>query len=358
MNGANKDRYASQAMEHSVPHGRGVWIRTYVRAPMDVVWARTADPDDHARWDLRFTRIIADSRNVTETSGAIRRHSAHSSQSNQGARRHGGHLQDRTRATQPRCFRYQTRFPVLSRWVGVEGWGAYQARLSETTASSSLQFGSEQKRSFIESGSGYWRYAADGDGTWFETWYDYRVRGGLPGRLVDRWLFRPAMAWATAWSFDRLARWVEDGTAPDLSLRLGLIHGLGRLITAFVFLYHGLVPKFFWPDQTEWNLVAQSGMPAETVIGLGLLEVGLALWLLLRWSDRRPLIVAAGTMLVLTLGLAATHPEVFLWAFNPLTLNLSVAVLATAAWLASEHAPRASRTEWGWGPPGRSTPPS
>ena len=75
-------------------------------------------------------------------------------------------------------------------------------------------------RSLIRSGSGYWRYEPTSGGVRFLTRYDYETRWGALGALVDRVLFRPLLGWATAWSFDRLRIWLEEGVEPERSRRL------------------------------------------------------------------------------------------------------------------------------------------
>ena len=85
----------------------------------------------------------------------------------------------------------------------------------------------------------------------FLTWYDYETRFGWAGRAVDRLLFRPLIGWATAWSFDRLRLWIERGIDPASSLRLSLIHALSCFGLAFIWLYHGLIPKLLFPSADE-----------------------------------------------------------------------------------------------------------
>ena len=55
------------------------------------------------------------------------------------------------------------------------------------------------------------------NGIRFLTGYDYRPRS----RVADL-AFRPAIGWATAWSFDRLRLWLETGQSPERSLRQSL----------------------------------------------------------------------------------------------------------------------------------------
>jgi len=37
---------------------RSLYVETYVHGSLDRLWARTQDPAQHARWDLRFTEIV------------------------------------------------------------------------------------------------------------------------------------------------------------------------------------------------------------------------------------------------------------------------------------------------------------
>lgn len=153
---------------------RSVYVETTIRAPLEAVWAKTQEPAEHVRWDVRFTSI--------EPLG-------------------GG------------CFRYATRI----------GFGLEIEGLGESVggaATSALRFWSDDRRSLIRSGSGYWRYVPTSEGVRFLTRYDYETRWGALGALVDRLVFRPLLGWATAWSFDRLRIWLEEGVEPERSRRL------------------------------------------------------------------------------------------------------------------------------------------
>ncbi|MFJ9545148.1 hypothetical protein [Streptomyces erythrochromogenes] len=160
-----------------------LYVETFVRAGMDELWERSQDPALHQRWDLRFTSI---------------------------------HYLPRS-AGEPQRFRYATR--VLP-FVSVDGTGvsAGERRRPDGTRVSALRFASDHPLSLLAEGSGYWRYVPDGDGIRFLTGYDYRPRWGRFGALADRFVFRPLMGWATAWSFDRLRLWCERGTPPGVAL--------------------------------------------------------------------------------------------------------------------------------------------
>ncbi|MFJ3854727.1 hypothetical protein ACIPRL_00755 [Streptomyces sp. NPDC090085] len=161
----------------------GLYVEAVIRVGMNELWERSQDPALHGRWDLRFTSIDHLPRSGDE----------------------------------PQRFRYATR--VLP-FVHVHGTGvsAGERRRPDGTRVSALRFASDHPLSLLAEGSGYWRYVPDGDGIRFLTGYDYRPRWGRFGALADRFVFRPLMGWATAWSFDRLRLWCERGTPPGRAL--------------------------------------------------------------------------------------------------------------------------------------------
>lgn len=158
----------------------GLYVETRVRAGLETLWERTQAPDRHQRWDLRFTEITY----LPRTDG------------------------------EPQRFRYATRvLPFLT--VSGTGVAAGERERPDGTRTSALRFSSAHPLSLLAEGSGYWRYVPDGDGVRFLTGYDYRPRWGRFGALADRLVLRPLMGWATAWSFDRLRLWLEDGVTPE-----------------------------------------------------------------------------------------------------------------------------------------------
>ncbi|MEU1893592.1 hypothetical protein ACH4D4_14915 [Streptomyces pristinaespiralis] len=173
----------------------GLYVETRIRADMEVLWARTQEPDEHRRWDLRFTEI------------------------DHLPRADGG----------PQRFRYATRLlPFLV--IAGTGVTAGERRRADGERVSALRFASPDPLSLLKEGSGYWRYVPSGDGIRFLTGYDYRPRWGRFGRFADRWVFRPLMGWATAWSFDRLRLWCEAGVSPGRLLAHWLAESALRLL--------------------------------------------------------------------------------------------------------------------------------
>jgi hypothetical protein len=166
---------------------RPLYVETLIRTDPESLWRASQDPRRHERWDARFTRI---------------------DQLDAGT------------------FRYATR--VLP-GVVVTGLGvtAGERHRPDGCGTSALRFGSDDPRSLIRSGSGYWRYVPGPGGIRFLTGYDYEVRWGRLGRVADV-LFRPFFGWATAWSFDRLRLWLERGEPPERARWYAIAEAAGR----------------------------------------------------------------------------------------------------------------------------------
>ena len=286
--------------------GKPIYVEIAIQAPLEELWRLTQSPDLHQRWDLRFTRIA---------------------------------YLPRPDPGEPQRFRYETRIG-FGLAVSGEGETAGERDLADGTRSSALRFWSADAKSLIREGSGYWKYVPAGASVRFLTRYDYTPRFGAPGRWLDTLLFRPLLGWATAWSFDRLRRWLEQGLEPEAALRQALVHAVARGALAAVWIYQGLVPKLLAPERGELAILRATGLlPGHEgflLVLLGLAEVGLGLVMLARPASRWPL----GTTLLLLPGflLAALYavPASFLAPFNPPTLILAMAALALIAWWASK----------------------
>jgi hypothetical protein len=278
----------------------GIYVEIFITAPFDAVWSHTQTPQIHERWDLRFTSI------------------------------------EYLPGTQPQRFRYETRL----------GFGLRVCGEGETTAaprSSALRFWSNDWKSLIEDGSGYWKYVDAEGGVRFLTWYDYRTRHGVLGRIFDRFVFRPLIGWATAWSFDRLRIWLEEGTPPEVSAQIALGHAIARVGVALVWIWHGLVPKILVPSADEYSLAAAAGMSASMVPWVGALEILLGVLALATWRWRDYFLWTALAMVVALGVVGFTATEYLFAAFNPVTLNVLVMMMAMVGFLAGKYRPDARR---------------
>jgi hypothetical protein len=293
-----------------------VFVEHEIPVHVQRVWDLTQDPSHHERWDLRFTRIA---------------------------------YLPRKRPDDPQEFEYETR---LGFGIRIRGTGATRGSHHDPNGNhtSSLVFRSIQPLSLIRKGSGYWKYTPTAAGTRFVTSYNYTVRWGPIGLLVDRVLFRPLMAWATAWSFDSLAQWATDGTPPEISRRLGVTHAVARFTLALVWLYEAIFPKLIGPSAMELALTVRSGtsvvMANHVIFVLGCIELFLGIALLTAWRRRWPAAVSLIAMVPATLFVVATSPELLTSPFNVIVLNAMVAALSAIVLLLTRRVPSAQNCRW------------
>ena len=291
-----------------------IYVESLVRAPMDALWTHTQTPALHEKWDLRFSRID---------------------------------YLPKAHAAEPQRFRYTTQIAFGFELSG-EGETVAQRNLPDGSCFSALRFGSDDPRSIIREGSGYWKYIPTSDGIRFLTWYDYRTRFGTAGTLFDRLIFRPLMGWATAWSFDRLRLWLEQGVDPAQAMRQTLVHFIARVALAVIFAYQGVVPKLLTRNADEVAMLHDAGVSAGitniAVIAFGILELAFAAALLVAWHRRWPVFVCLVSMVLATAVVGLNSPRYFEAAFNPASLNLAVACLAAIDLLVLGGIPSAARS--------------
>jgi len=293
----------------------GIYVEINIHCPMEDLWSKTQTPELHQQWDLRFSEIS---------------------------------YLPRSDKSQPQRFRYATRIGLGLIIVGEgETIGEQEADGSRTSA---LKFWSTDSRSLIHEGSGYWKYIPTTDGIRFLTWYDYTVRFGFLGRYFDAVVFRPLMGWATAWSFDRLRRWLEEGLDPSIALRQSIIYGISRIGVAFIWIYHGLVPKLIFSNSDELVMLRNVGISSDnlkaSMAALGVAEIVFGLSMLLFWRARS-LSVATCVLMVLALaGVIIESPHYLTAAFNPVTLNaatIALSVIGLVSWTGVPSARRCRR---------------
>ncbi len=226
---------------------QGIYVEIFIRGTLDDLWEKTQTPQLHQRWDLRFSEID---------------------------------YLPQPDPSQPQQFRYTTR---LGFGLRISGAGETLGTRDDpdTGATSALKFWSDDPKSLIRKGSGYWKYIPQDGGVRFLTWYDYETRFGTIGRLFDRIVFRPLIGWATAWSFDRLRLWIEKQIDPSLSMQSSIIHAIARIVIAFIWLYHGLIPKLLFLSKDELTLVTNAGLQPDAALTLvriiGVAEIALGL---------------------------------------------------------------------------------
>jgi hypothetical protein len=289
-----------------------IYVEIRICGAMDELWRLTQTPGLHVRWDLRFTDI---------------------------------EYLPRPDETQPQQFLYVTR---IGFGLAIQGKGETAGqRDANGERVSALKFWSDDPKSLIRDGAGYWRYVPTEDGLRFFTSYDYRVRFGALGRVFNTLVFRPLLGWATAWSFDRLRLWIEKGIDPAVSLQRSLIHLIARLVIAFVWLYHGAIPKLIFQHADELALMQQGGFSdtatPRAVEVMGWMEIVVGLGMLIFWRQRWHFVINIFLMVAVTVGVAINSPQYLVAAFNPVSLNILMIALALVGLLASRDLPSAGR---------------
>jgi hypothetical protein len=150
---------------------RKIVVEAIIPASVETVWERTQTPEPHVAWDIRFTNITY----LDETD------------------ERGFNIMD---------YRTDVVFGIE-----VQGIGRY---LQNTPPHhSTFEFESDDWKSIITLGRGIWLYESCIEGTYFKTVYDYGVRYGLVGRILDALLFRNLMRLATEWGFETLRLWCK-----------------------------------------------------------------------------------------------------------------------------------------------------
>ena len=288
-----------------------IYVESRIRGDLDTLWERTQRPDLHQRWDLRFTEID---------------------------------YLPRPDPAEPQRFLYATRIGFGLR---IEGRGeSVGEHLGDSTRTSSLKFWSDDPKSLIIEGSGYWKYVPTNDGIRFFTGYNYHTRFGLAGRAIDL-AFRPLIGWATAWGFDCLRLWIERGIEPETSIERSLTHATCRVTLAAIWIYQGVVPKLVYGETSgELDTIRAAGMfdGAEHAMlyTAGIVEILIGLTLLIWWRGRGMLLAIIAMLVALGTAAAIAEPALLTRQFNPVTLNLAMIALTAIAWHAGKDLPSAA----------------
>jgi hypothetical protein len=286
-----------------------IYVETKINAPIETVWTYTQDPKLHEQWDLRFTSIT---------------------------------YNEKLKEEDPQTFTYTTK---VMPGITVSGWGESKGTHEKATGekTSSLHFGTNHQLSPIVEGKGYWHYKPSHQETIFLTQYDYKARFG---KNVDR-IFRPVIGWATALSFNVLARWIEKGEQPRTQYKRFFSYYAIISLFIVVWLYHGLVPKVFGKHPLEIEML-QSVLPFTlsngelVIVVIGLLEASYALLFFVRKLHPYLLMAQAILFPFLTVSAVLTGPETVVAPFNVITLNLCLIVCSIIALLLRTELPTAS----------------
>lgn len=288
-----------------------IYVEIEIDSSIEKVWDYTQTPDLHAQWDLRFSSIT---------------------------------YNEKEHADAPQTFTYSTK---LMPGVQIAGWGISKGTHEKASGvkTSSLHFGTDQLISPIKEGRGYWQYIPNGDRLTFLTQYDYDVRFGIFGKMLDKF-FRPIMGWATALSFDVLARWLQTGETPQTQYRRFFSFYFVCILFSFVWIYQGLVPKILLQHPLEIEMLANlspfsTEQASTAIIWIGVIEVIIGLLFLIPRMQKYCLVAQIILFPILTISAIISAPNVATDPFNVLTFNSALWVMSIVACLLTKQLPSA-----------------
>ncbi|MBY0129932.1 DoxX-like family protein [Bacillus cereus] len=287
-----------------------IYVATKMNTTMGKLWEYTQEPAIHTEWDARFTEI--------------------------------SYLEKKE--GEPQKFLYKTKIGFGFEIAG-EGESIGEIRKETGERISSLKFWTDNTLSLIQIGRGYWKYTPNKEYIHFETQYDYDTRFGRIGNVIDSYIFRPLLGWATAWSFDALKLWLEKGLHPRLLIRRTMTYWLVCFLFAFVWIYQGIVPKLLFTHLEEVKmlsvLIGSNENSVYILKIIGVLEIIFGVVWLLPITKRKLFILYIIVLLVLTLAAGFTNIASFTEPFNPITLNVLLMGLSIVGYINSCDLPRA-----------------
>ncbi len=114
------------------------------------------------------------------------------------------------------------------------------------------------------------------------------------------------------------------------------INLFSRYGLAFVFFYHGLVPKVILLNAIEIELVRAHNIdvPTSVISTLGgIFEILLAGTIIFFTKTLVPIYIAAILLILLLIDVAFVMPELLIAAFNPVSINISALILCYVIFL-------------------------
>ncbi|HHK5533106.1 TPA: DoxX-like family protein [Bacillus mobilis] len=287
-----------------------IYVSAEMNTTMEKLWEYTQEPNIHTEWDARFTEI--------------------------------SYLEKKE--GEPQKFLYKTKIGFGLEIAG-EGESIGEIRKETGERISSLKFWTDNQLSIIQIGRGYWKYTPCEEQIHFETQYDYDTRFGRIGNVIDVYMFRPLLGWATAWSFDALKLWLEKGLHPRLLIRRTMTYWLVCFLIAFVWMYQGIVPKLVFTHSEEVKMLSvMIGSTEHSIFVLkiiGLLEIIFGVIWLLPFQKRKVFVVHIFMLITLTIAAGFTNIVSFTEPFNPITLNVLLMGLSIVGYINSFDLPSA-----------------
>ncbi|AIK31315.1 MULTISPECIES: DoxX-like family protein [Bacillus cereus group] len=287
-----------------------IYVSAEMNTTMEKLWEYTQEPHIHTEWDARFTEISY----VEKQEG------------------------------EPQKFLYKTKIGFGLEIAG-EGESIGKIRKETGERISSLKFWTDNTLSLIQIGRGYWKYTPCKEHIHFETQYDYDTRYGRIGNVIDFYMFRPLLGWATAWSFDALKLWLEKGLHPGLLIRRTMTYWLVCFLFAFVWMYQGIFPKIIFSHPEEMKMlsaiIGSTGNSIAILKVIGMLEIIFGIIWLFPVPKQKLFILHIFMLIALTIVAGFTNIVSFTEPFNPITLNVLLMGVSIVGYMNSFDLPSA-----------------
>ena len=120
---------------------------------------------------------------------------------------------------------------------------------------------------------------------------------------------------------------------------LSTIHLSARYTLAFIFIYHGLVPKILWLSPVEVSLTNAHNLDAAVISPIaGMFELLLGLSIVLFKRSLKPIYLAVVLLFALLLDVMLIMPGLLIEAFNPVTINVASIMIAYFICITHKHA--------------------
>lgn len=108
------------------------------------------------------------------------------------------------------------------------------------------------------------------------------------------------------------------------------IRGLARSVIAFVLFYQGIVPKILFAVSPEYSNLADDSFllnyPWLTYMA-GLFEIGIAIWLIIAFTDKKPLFTSIGVLVFSLFSTLIFSSHDFATRFNIVTITAALFAL-------------------------------
>ncbi|EJR48356.1 MULTISPECIES: DoxX-like family protein [Bacillus cereus group] len=287
-----------------------IYVSAEMNTTMEKLWEYTQEPHIYTEWDARFTEISY----VEKKEGELQK------------------------------FLYKTKIGFGLEIAG-EGESIGEIRKETGERISSLKFWTENQLSLIQIGRGYWKYTPLKEHIHFETQYDYDTRFGRIGNVIDFYMFRPLLGWATAWSFDALKLWLEKGLHPRLLIRRTMTYWLVCFLFAFVWMYQGIFPKIIFSHPEEMKMLSaiidSTGNSIAILKVIGMLEIIFGIIWLFPVPKQKLFILHIFMLIALTIVAGFTNIVSFTEPFNPITLNVLLMGVSIVGYINSFDLPSA-----------------